>query len=50
VLQKVSKRKYILIKYNISRNINLTSLNIKTLIALMQGTIAKERTLFGPKL
>jgi hypothetical protein len=40
----------VFIKDHITGNVDTIGRNMKTLITLMHGTIAKEHTLFGPKL
>jgi hypothetical protein len=47
--KELSKRKHVLIKHDIPRYINTISGNMEAFVTFMQGTIAKEDTLFRPK-
>jgi hypothetical protein len=47
---KTSKWKIGLIKYDIAGNVNATSWNMKTFVALVKRAIPKKNTFFGSKL
>jgi hypothetical protein len=48
--KELSKRKHMLIKHDIPRYIHTISGNMEAFVTFMQGTIAKEDTLFGSEL